>query len=76
MFLDKGVWFASAPVALLLRTGLPVYIGWVGHGASMNAAETKTLLPVRNGTTLLPMGKLFLAPGFLKRIVCFSRLMC
>jgi hypothetical protein len=62
MSLDKGMWFASALIALLLKTGLPVSIGWVGHSASMDAAETKTLLPVRNGTTLnhiVTIGKTF-----------------
>ena len=79
MSLDKGVWFTSTAAAFLLKTGLPVSIGWVGHSACMDAAETKTLLPARNGTTLnhiVTNGKTIFRPGFLKCIVCFSSLMC
>ena len=69
MSLDKGVWFAWAPLALLLRIGLPISIGWVGHRTSMDAAETKTLLPIRNGTTLnhiVTNGKTIFSTWFFK----------
>jgi hypothetical protein len=69
MSLDKGVWFTSTAVAFLLKTGLPVSIGWVGHIACMDAADIKTLLPVRNGTTLnhiVTNGKTIFSTWFFK----------